>query len=236
MKRFYTEVTHGPGAQGGFEVRLDGKAIKTPTRKILAAPTEALAAALVKEWADQKDDILPHTMPLTQILTTALDRVSNDRAALQSAVLAYLDTDLLCYRAAHPKAMVQEQSRLWDPWLAWFEESYGIELRTSDHLRAHKQVPEAHKAAENAVVALDNVRFTLLQLIVSLSGSLVLGLAFVAGKIDAAKIFEAMHAEENFKAEVYNAQRHGFAPHEEKSRAEIQRDLEAAQFFLQAMG
>ena len=234
MRRFYTEVTSAPGSNG-HEIRLDGKAIKTPSRKLLVAPTEALAAELVREWAAQKDDILPATMPLTQILTTALDRVALARQDMQAKALAYLDTDLLCYRASHPRAMVERQSLLWDPWLQWFEETYGIELRTSDHLRAHRQVPEAHKAAEKALSALDDLRFTLLQLVVSISGSLVLGLAFIAGRVDAAKVFEAMHAEENFKAEVYDAARHGFAPHEEKGRAGIQRDLDAAEAFLKAL-
>jgi chaperone required for assembly of F1-ATPase len=234
MRRFYTDVTSTPGT-GGHEVRLDGKAIKTPSRKMLVAPTEALAAALVREWAAQKDEILPATMPLTQILTTALDRVAPARQEMQGKALAYLDTDLLCYRAAHPQAMVERQSTLWDPWLQWFEEIYGIELRTSDHLRAHRQVPEAHKAVEKTLSSLDDLRFTLLQLVSSISGSLVLGLAFMAGKADAGKVFEAMHAEENFKAEVYNAAKHGFAPHEEKGRAGILRDLDAAEVFLKAL-
>jgi chaperone required for assembly of F1-ATPase len=234
MKRFYTVVTSAPAVEG-HEIRLDGKAIKTPSRKLLLAPNEALAAELVREWSSQGGEILPATMPLTQILTTALDRVAAERAAMQAAALAYLDTDLLCYRASHPRSMVERQAALWDPWLAWFEETYGVELKTSDHLRAHKQPPAAHRAAEKAVADLDNLRFTLLQLVVSLSGSLVLGLAFTGHRADAGQIFEAMHAEENVKAEIYQAHVYGLSPHEDQSRAAVKRDLDAAQLLLKTL-
>jgi chaperone required for assembly of F1-ATPase len=235
VKRFYTAVTPQQ-TPDGWEIHLDGKPIRTPSRRRLLAPNDALAQELAREWAAQEDEILPATMPLTQILTTAVDRVAQERSAMQAGVLNFLDTDLLCYRAGHPAALVARQAALWDPWLEWFEQEYGAHLRTSDHLKALTQPEAAHSAAESAVAALDDMRFTLLQLIVAASGSLILGLAFMKGRADADRIFAAMHAEENFKEKIYRADIYGLAPHEEKQRESILKDLKAAQVFLAALG
>ena len=234
MKRFYKIVTTQT-VPGGFEIHLDGKPVKTPARRILLAPTKDLANALQHEWATQETTIVPDAMPLTQILTTAIDRIADDRATIEEGVLAYLDTDLLCYRATDPDTLIARQARLWNPWLVWFEKAYGARLETTDQIRALRQDEAAHHAVRAAVQSLAILPFTLLQLVVSLSGSLVLGLAFTAGKADADIVFRAFYAEEDFKAEIYNAALHGFAPHEEKSRASVRRDLDAAQTFRDAL-
>src|SRR5690606_5068805 len=112
---FYKLASTTPGEGGGHLVTLDGRPVKTPGGRQLAAPTKALAEETALEWARQEKDILPDTMPLTQILTTALDYVAQERTALTEKILAYLNTDLLCYRAAHPPAVAERQAACWDP-------------------------------------------------------------------------------------------------------------------------
>lgn len=234
MKRFYKMVTVARGAHG-HEIHLDGKPVKTPSGAVLSAPNEKLAGGMMREWMAQEGEIVPDSMPLTQILITAQDRVSRERPAMEKAVLAYLDTDLLCYRATLPAETARRQAESWDPWLAWFEKEYGVRLATTEGLRALQQPPEARAAVEKAVAALDDARFTVFQLVVSQSGSLVLGLAFMAGAVTPEQICAAASVEEDFKAEVYNEAKHGAAPHMETSRAAMARDVRAAQDFLAMM-
>jgi len=78
MKRFYKLVSVD-AVRNGFEIQLDGRNIKTPMKNILSAPSRKLADAIMAEWAAQDKEILPDTMPLTQILSTRIDRVSNER-------------------------------------------------------------------------------------------------------------------------------------------------------------
>lgn len=234
MKRFYKIVTMAKAA-GGFEIHLDGKPVKMPSGAVLCVPNEALATAVMLEWAGQEADIIPDSMPLTQILITGHDRVARERAAMEKAVLGYLDTDLLCYRATLPAETAKRQAETWNPWLRWFEKEYSLRLLTTENLQAIAQPPQAHVAAREAVGQLDDLKFTVMQMVVSQSGSLVLGLAFTAGVVSPEQVIAAAHVEEGFKAEIYNENVHGIAPNEEKRRAGMLRDLNAAREFLRLL-
>ena len=74
MKRFYrqAEVTAG---DGGFEIALDGRPIRTPGRVPLAVPTRELAEAMADEWNAQGDKLEPRSMPLTGLANAAIDRL-----------------------------------------------------------------------------------------------------------------------------------------------------------------
>ena len=72
---------------------------------------------MCKEWDEQDGDINPDSMPINQIITTALDRVANDREEIERQVLAYLNTDMICYRAAQPEHYVVRQKEAWDTWI-----------------------------------------------------------------------------------------------------------------------
>src|SRR6185312_604337 len=64
-KRFYTAATVGEG-EGAFAILLDGKPVRTPARRTLAAPTRALAEKIAAEWNAQANVIDPGAMPLTR--------------------------------------------------------------------------------------------------------------------------------------------------------------------------
>ncbi len=235
MKRFYTLVSTKK-TPAGFEIALDGRSVKTPAGAFLCAPNEALAEAIVLEWAGQEGEIKPDTMPLTQILHTQQDQVRVQRPAMTSALLKFLDTDLLCYRCGpQPEGLADRQAALWDPCLDWFGKRFGTPLQTTTRLSALKHPEAVHKAVAAFIAGLDAARFTLLQILTPLSGSLVLGLAFVEGMISAEAVFSVMRVEEHFKAELYNEAFYGPDPAQEKKDQAIRRDLAAAELFLKAI-
>lgn len=231
MKKFYKLVSTAQAA-GGFEIHLDGRPVKTPAGTALLAPTQALAEEIVKEWAAQEDEIVPDSMPLTQLLTTAQDHVAAGRADMAQRVLAYLDTDLLCYRTAEPEAMAKAQQDTWDPWLAWFKSESGVKLETTTGLAALHQPAQAHDFAADTVESLDDLSFTALQMVTVLTGSLILALAFCKGVATPEQLFDAANVEENYRFEIYNEAEHGAAPQQEKKQAAMKRDLAAARIFL----
>lgn len=230
MKKFYTLVS-SKLTDDGYAIQLDGKSVKTQTGQVLAAPTQALADALVKEWSEQGENVKPETMPLTQILNTAIDR-ARDREAITTQLLKYLDTDLLCYRAKEPEDVAKAQKELWDPWLSWFDEHFERPLYTTFKLEALKQEEETHKQIWNYIEALDEYYFAALHIVTSLSGSIVLALAFLEHEASPEDVYKAMNAEEDTRAKIYREDVHGHAPHEEKRRANAQSELAAAQNFM----
>ena len=106
MRRFYKEAAVSAEAEG-FAVTLDGKTVRTPEGTKLVLPNQALAEAVASEWLAQVETIKPHTMPLTQLASTALDRMGPKRGPVVDHILSYADTDLLCYRAMSPGDLVE---------------------------------------------------------------------------------------------------------------------------------
>lgn len=232
MKRFYKMVTHAGDDRDGYEIHLDGRPVKTPSGTLLRAPSRALADALVAEWAGQGEQIDMNTMPLTQMLGTALDRVSREYAAIRAEVLGYFDTDLLCYHTPPPSPLAAREAENWGRFLAWFEGRFGIALAVTTGLSALSHPPAAHHAVAAAVDALDIHRFTILQIVTSLSGSLILALCFMDGAASAEEIFEAITLDDAYRAEIYNESLYGAAPQQEQRHASIRSDLDAAARYL----
>jgi chaperone required for assembly of F1-ATPase len=230
VKRIYkTVAVHDTGK--GFEIYLDGRPARMPSGSFLSAPSQALAQAVAGEWDAQGKDILPDTMPLTQILTTALDRVAAERQNMMRPLMAYLDTDLLCYRTVQP-AIAQRQSAVWDPWLDWFHAAYQISLHITSDLQALRQPERAHDIMRFVLNEMDLYKFTITQMITDLTGSIVLGMAFTDGAITPDQVFAAANVDEIYKSEIYNEDFYGVAPNQQKRNEAMRRELKAAQEFL----
>ena len=102
-KRFYSQAHVGEAEGGGFPLLLDGKPVKTPARRALAAPTAALAGKIADEWNAQAELIDPARMPLTRLANAVIDAVADAPGPVADEVAQYLGSDLLCYRAEAPR-------------------------------------------------------------------------------------------------------------------------------------
>ncbi|NQZ14426.1 MAG: ATP12 chaperone family protein [Alphaproteobacteria bacterium] len=231
MKKFYTMVSANK-VDEGYAIQLDGKTVQTPLKQDLVAPTQALADAIVQEWSAQDEDVKPDTMPLSQILITAIDKI-RDRDAITDNMMKYLDTDLVCYWAKKPPELAAKQKEVWGRWVKWFDEHFEVPLYTTKKIEAMKQEEEAHKRVWNYIEALDDYYFTLLHILTSLTGSIVVSLAFCEEEITPEEVFNVVKLEELFKSEIYNEDVHGAAPNEEKDRENLQKELAAASQFLE---
>ena len=92
-RRFY-ERAEAEEAEGEFRVVLDDRPVRTPARRVLAAPTRALAEALAAEWQAQGEVIDPAALPLTRLANSIIDGVANAPAAAAAEVEKYLSCDL----------------------------------------------------------------------------------------------------------------------------------------------
>lgn len=234
MKKFYT-LASAKKTDDGFAVQLDGKTVKTPSGQELVAPTSGMADAIVQEWAAQGETIDPQTMPLTQILNTAIDRM-RQREDITAQLLKYLDTDLLCYRAKTPEDLAARQKAIWDPWLTWFDEHFERPLDTTFELKALTQDADTHKQIWNYIEALDEYYFAILHIMTSLSGSIVLALAFLEHEATPEQVFRAMYVEEDYHSELAGEDVHGKDPQFDKKQVSEMADLRAAREFLSHLG
>jgi len=181
-KRFWTDV-EVVEEDGGFSVTLDGKLIKTPAKQSFIVPTQALADAVANEWRSQGEVMKPKAMPQTRYVNSVIDGIVPQRAAIVETVAAYGGSDLLCYRAEHPDALIARQAERWDPLLAWARETFGAPLVLAAGVMPVSQPAASLDRLTKAVAEHHDFALAGLHDLVSISGSLVLGLAVSAGRL-----------------------------------------------------
>ncbi len=200
IKRFW-KVADVSKDEGGWTVRLDGRAPKTPGGATLTLPTEAAAQLVADEWAAQGEFLLPGTMPATRLASTAIDRVSQTREPVAAEIAAYAGSDVLCYLAEHPAALIERQQAAWGPWRDWAAKELGVELHTAEGIVHRAQAPEALERVKALALEMDDHALTGLATAVPLFGSAVLGLAVQRGALSGEAALELSRLDEAFTEE-----------------------------------
>src|SRR5882762_3965601 len=144
MKRAYKQAT-ARAAEGGWGVALDGRPMRTPAKHELIVPSAALAEAIAAEWDAQQDEIRPPTMPLTRPAAPAIDRTRKQRELVVAEAANYAGTDLVCYRAEHPPALIARQHAGWQPLIDWAMQRYDAALAVTSGIVPQPQSPAALK-------------------------------------------------------------------------------------------
>lgn len=201
-KRFWKDATVAQ-APGGWTVHLDARPLKTPAKAPLVVPTPALAEMIAEEWAAQGEQIRPETMPATRAANTAIDRVRLHHAAVVAEIAAYGETDLLCYRAEGPAELAARQAAVWDPLLHWAETRFDLRFHRVAGVMPSPQPPETLARLKQIVAAQDAFALTALHDLVTLPGSLVIGLAAADGAFDPAGLWQAARLDEDWQAELW---------------------------------
>lgn len=202
MKRFYKEAAAAP-SDSGFEVALDGRAVRTPERRPLVMPTMALAEASAAEWNGQGEKLDMASMPMTALAYAAVDRIGPNKAHFVDETARYAETDLLCYRAPRPEKLRDRQAAVWDPLLEWLATTHGARLVLADGVMPIPQDEAALSAVRRAVGALDPFRLTATHSAARIAGSAAIALALATGKIDAAAAADAADIDEEFQMEEW---------------------------------
>ena len=198
-KRFYERADVAEaGEGGGYQILLDGKPVKTPARHALAVPTRALADAIAAEWLGQKDVIDPASMPLTRLANAAIDAVRTAPGPVAEEIANYLGTDLLCYRADAPAALVDMQSAAWDPVLYWAHAQFDARFVLAQGV-VHVPQPREAIAAVRAAIPDHPWCLAAVSSITTLTGSAMLALALAAGALDADAAWAAAHVDEDWQ-------------------------------------
>jgi chaperone required for assembly of F1-ATPase len=229
MKRFYREVTVAP-AEDGHRILLDGRPMRTPAKQLFAAPLAPLAEAIADEWREQGEIIRPDAMPLTRLASTAIDRMPAQRQAAVEEVVAYADTDLVCYRAAEPFELVQRQHHAWQPMLEWLTETYGVKLAATTSIRPVAQPAAARTRLRDAIEELSDWPLVGLHMATTALGSVVLGLGLLHGRLDPDAAFAA-----SLLDELYEIERWGSDVEAERRHEVLRRDIGAAARFLREL-
>jgi chaperone required for assembly of F1-ATPase len=197
-RRFYERVATAAVPEG-FAIELDGKPIRTPAGRPLAAPTPGLAQAIAAEWEGQRDVIDPSTMPLTRLANAIIDGVVGSAGAVTAEIEKYLASDLLFYRASGPLELRSRQIQHWDPILAWARQTLGADFTLGEGV-VHVSQPAA---AGSAAIPANPWRLGATHAATTLTGSALLALAVAHGRLSAEEAWQAAHVDEDWNMEQW---------------------------------
>ena len=206
-RRFYKVVTIAAGEadQAGkrdHALCLDGKPVRTPGRRALAAPVLELARALADEWAAQGDYIEPGKMPLTRLANTIIDGVAAATDQVTAEIRNYLASDLVFYRAENPAPLRARQAQHWNPILAWARQTLGADFTLGTGVVPVAQPTAALNAAADALPR-DAWRLGALHSATTLTGSALIALALMRRAVAAEAAWQAAHVDEDWNMEQW---------------------------------
>lgn len=209
MKRFWDSARAEPVGDR-WQIALDGKPMRLPGGAPLLVGTPGLAEAIADEWqaagGKKGGEMSFADTPLTRLAGTAQERVAPQAAAVVAELAKYGESDLLCYRAEEPEALVARQASQWQPWLDWVAERHGARLEVTCGVMHRAQPAESVARLAAAVGRLEVPVLAALGLIVPATGSLVLGLAMAEGVLGAAEAAAAAQLDELFQAELWGVE------------------------------
>lgn len=205
MKKFY-KIAEAGTAPGGYVIRLDGKPVRTPLKNLLLLSSKELAEAIALEWAAQGVEIQPITMPLTQLANTMIDKAKGgDREEMNAQLVEYGESDLVCYFATHPADLVKRHEELWAPLVAWMKKKYGIIFETISGIQYHHQPQESLDKLQKLIEGLNPADFTVVQAASATTGSVVIALALLEGRLSSGAAHEAACVDEIYQLKTWGA-------------------------------
>lgn len=202
MKRFYREVLVEQ-VEDGWRVLLDARPVKTQIGEAQLAPTSALADALAAEWREQGQEIDAGKFIFRDLTDYALDSIRPNRAATIAKLLAFAETDTLCYRADPGDALHSRQQEVWEPLVSSLETSEDIRFARVSGIIHHPQSADTLAKLRIRLEAMDDFTLAALQLLASLSASLCIGLAALEDRADSVALWSAANLEQEWQANLW---------------------------------
>lgn len=189
--------------EGGYGVFGDDRPLRTPAGQPVVVASRRLAEAIAHELQAQTGlkTLNIAALPHLRLTATAIDQVAATREAYIDALAAYGETELLCHRAEHPADLVEGQHGAWQPLLHWAAERFQAPLTNTAGVMPQSQPPASLAALRQAIAAYDDLRLAALAVAVPTTGSLVVGLAMVEGRLDAEQAFAVAEFDESYQIE-----------------------------------
>ncbi len=226
-KRFYKQVAVGE-SDDGFDIRLDGRVVKTPLKRTFAVPSRNMADAIAAEWQAQETHIDPSGMIITRLANTAIDRVRGDEARIIAELTDFAASDLVCYRAGTPDPLVARQAMHWDPVLDWVRQTHGGQFICVEGIVHHAQPDTALAAVSKALGSEQEFRLTAIHNMTTLTGSVLIAMMSAAGRLSGEDAWAAAHADEDWQIEQWGSDEEA-----EARRAVRKRDFDTTMQFLE---
>ncbi|MEL6878045.1 MAG: ATP12 family protein [Pseudomonadota bacterium] len=229
MKRFYDAVDIRAAEDNvGWQITLDGRGLKTVRGTPQLLPSKSLAEAMAREWSEQSENLDTTRFVFRDMADYAIDVVSGARDETVAKLIAYAETDTLCYRADPEDALFARQQEVWEPLLGQLEAQDGVSFTRVSGIVHKPQSAETLTALRQRIEGESPFALAALESMAALSASLSIAILASAPDADAESLWRAACLEEEWQADLW-----GRDYEAEERRAKRRGDFLAAQDFLE---
>ncbi len=208
-KRFWKEVRITQES-GGFSIELDQRPVRLPKGTCLSVPSYALAEVLAEEWraagCGEEKSFTSADLPLTGMTGFMLECLASEREAVIQSLLAYAQSDVLCYREASYSTLYRRQSEVWDPLLRQLEALFGCRFITTTGVMPITQTNETIDIFQRALEACTQAELTVLGNVVPILGSLALGFLILKANMTAETAVDSATLDEQFQMSLWGTE------------------------------
>lgn len=168
---------------GGFNVTLDGHAVRTPSKAPMHIAYRKIAEQIAAEWMAQKEEVDPATMPATRMVNSIVDKVSVNRDAIIEMLTEYAGSDLICYRSLSPQELIEEQAAVWDPLMDWSATVMNAPMVSTYGVMFVEQDETSISVYRKRLAAMNNYQLAGVHDLITISGSVVITFALLSNHI-----------------------------------------------------
>ncbi|MGI9395236.1 MAG: ATP12 family chaperone protein [Boseongicola sp.] len=201
-KRFWQKAEIVPKGDQ-YAILLDGRPVRTPSKRQLVVPTQTMATRIATEWEAQVERVDPATMPWTRSANSALDKVPDQRREVESHLKEYADTDLLVYRAEGPSELVKRQAKAWDPILKWIKAEFDVRMATTHGVMPVKQDLSNINSLARLMTPMSHFELTGFHDLVTISGSYILAIAVAKKEVESEAGWALSRIDEEWQIEQW---------------------------------
>ena len=210
MKRFW-KTAEPVAVEGGWQVSLDGRPLKTQGKRAQVVPSRDLADLLAGEWSAQGEDVDPLLFPHRDMADYSIDMIASGEDDIVAKLLGFMETDTLCYRADPEEPLYRRQLHVWEPLVTAFEARHGVKVERASGILHRPQLAGTLAALKDRLETLDPLVIAPLFSLTSLSASLIVGLAALEDGADPETLWNAANLEEDWQIELWGADEEAMA-------------------------
>ena len=228
MKKFWKIVHVKKKLKNSFEILLDKRILKTPMQKDLIFSNYKIAKETALEWDIDEKEINTENMVFYGLISTAIDKISNDKVSYIENVLGFINTDLICYRADGPNELVDLQNSSWNPIISFIKKYIDVELKFFIGVMPSKQSLEIFNRLKTLINSFSDIEISALHRMTNLTGSIFISICILKGDVFKNEAFEL-----SFLDELYQAKNWGIEEESLDKRDKIAKELNRIIFFVE---
>jgi len=230
MKKFWKTIEIKKVSSKEFYILLDNKKLKTPLKNELILSNHLMAKEVLKEWDQSSDIINADDLVFYGLLSTAIDRVREEKNSYINDIINFIDTDLICYRADSPIDLVSSQNKHWDPIILLIEKYIDTNVTVFKGVMPSQQNLKVHHEIKRLVDALSDIQISVLHRITNLIGSVFLSLCILKKDLTKKQAYESA-----FLDELWQAKNCGYEEEASIKRNKIRIELNRLIHFIDCM-